>query len=62
MHGLVDHALAREGRVTVQQDGHGLLALGVTAVELFRAHLALHHGIHSLQMGRVGDHRQSTRF
>ena len=54
MHGFVYDALPGERRVTVEQDGHRLLALGVSAIELLRPHLTLHHGVHRLQMGGVG--------
>ena len=59
-HGLVDHALAREGGVSVEQDGHGLLALRVTAVELLGPHLALHQGVDGLQVAGVGHHGQAN--
>lgn len=59
MHRLVDNALAAEGGITVNQDGHDLLALLVAAVELLGTGLALHHGIHSLQMRGVGHHGQA---
>jgi len=59
MHRLVHNALAAEGGVTVDQNGHDLFALLVTAVELLGTGLALHHGIHSFQMRRVGHDGQA---
>ncbi len=56
MHGLVHNTLAGESGITVKQDRHGLLALGVTSVELFGPGLAFNHGVDGLQMGGVGNH------
>mmetsp|Transcript_12259 Transcript_12259/g.16810 ORF Transcript_12259/g.16810 Transcript_12259/m.16810 type:complete len:727 (-) Transcript_12259:1120-3300(-) len=58
--GLVHHALPREGRVAVQQHRHVLqLVLGaVPGEELLGADLADHHGVHGLQVRRVGHQRQ----
>lgn len=59
MHSFIDDALSAEGGITVDQNGHNLLALLVATVELLGTGLALHHGIHSLQMGRVGHDSQA---
>ena len=56
---LVDDALACEGCVSVEQQGHDLLALVVSPVELLSAHLALHDGVDGLQVGGVGDDGQA---
>lgn len=53
MHRFVHDTLTGEGSVTVQQDGHNLLTLTITAVELFGTGLALDDRIDGLQMGRV---------
>lgn len=36
-----------------------LFAITITPVELFSLDLALHHGVNSLQVGRVGHHSQA---
>ena len=54
-----DDALAREGGVAVQQQRHHLLALDlVVQLVLLGAHLAEHHRIDDLEMGRIGGQRQ----
>ena len=58
VHGLVHHALASKGRVAVEQDRHGLLALGVAAVKLLGPHFTLHHRVDRLQVRRVGHHAE----
>ena len=55
---LVHHPLTAEGRVAVQQDGHGLLAVGVVAVELLGLRLPLHHRVDGFEVGGVGDQGQ----
>jgi len=47
-------ALAGEAAVAVQQDGHVARAVHVARVELLGARLADDHGVHRLQMRRVG--------
>ena len=60
-HGLVDHALAGEGGVAVQQDAHhGAAALGVARHVLPRAHLADHHRVHRLQVAGFGCSERCT--
>ena len=48
--GLVNDALAGKSGVAVEQNGHGLFALGIASVELLSLDFALDHGIHGLQM------------
>uniref|UniRef100_A0A146YLN3 Uncharacterized protein n=1 Tax=Fundulus heteroclitus TaxID=8078 RepID=A0A146YLN3_FUNHE len=55
---LVHDALTREGCVSVHQDGHHPVPLVVSAVELVGFGLALNHGVHGLQVGRVGHQGQ----
>ena len=54
---LVDHTLTGERRITVQQNRHHVLALGVASVELLGLRLALDHRIHGFQVRRIGDQR-----
>ena len=54
-----DDALAREGGIAVQQQRHDLLTLhAVVELVLLGPHLAEHHGIDDLEVGRVGGQRQ----
>ena len=53
------HALARKGRIAVDQQRHDLRTLDhVAQMILLGAHLAEHHGIGDFQMGRIGDEGQ----
>jgi hypothetical protein len=55
MHCLEDDSLTAEGGVTVEHDGHDLLAFTVTAVELLGSGLALDDWIAGLQVRWIGD-------
>ena len=54
LHHLVHHALARDGGITVDHDGHHLLRLEGVVVLDDGAGDALHHGGHALQVAGVG--------
>lgn len=49
-HGFVDNTLTSKGSVTVHQDSHRVLALGVLAVELEGASLTQDNGVDSFQV------------
>ena len=51
---LMHHALAGEGGVAMQEEAHDLGAVAVILLRLLGPHLAEHHRVHRLQMGRVG--------
>ena len=51
---LVDHALAGEGGIAVQQEPHDARALGVALLGLLGAHLAEHDRVDRLEVRRVG--------
>ena len=55
---LRDHALAREGRVAMQQDRQDLGAAGVAHLRLFGARLAEHDRVHRFEMAGVGGERE----
>ncbi len=58
---LHDHALAREGRIAVDQDRHDLLACGVLAALLARTHGTGHDRVGDFQVRRVERQRQVHR-
>ena len=55
---LGDQSLAGEGRVSVQEQAHDLLAVVVIGETLLGAHPPLHHGTDRLQMGGIGRQRK----
>src|SRR5581483_3483662 len=55
---FLDNALAREGGVAVNQEGHPAAALHVAGAILLGARAAERHGIHELEMTRVETERQ----
>ena len=60
MHCLKDDALSAESGITVQHDGHDLLAFTITSVELFGSCLALNDWITSFQMRWISNDGESN--